>query len=167
MSLDNNDIVIIESTILCVNLIGESTSMLNCCWRSEVKCDYLTTVQQSPAASIPTGIFRKFIITYHCTKYVSGHKRIWAQTCVGTNVSGHKRVWAQTYMGINVSGHKRVWAQTCLGTNVSGLKRVWAQSCGLKYVRHRRVVSVAPTPSNELEFWCLRLNLFLIQGRRQ
>ena len=48
MSLVNNNIVIV-STRLIVNLIGENTSMLNCCWRSEVKCYYLTTVQQSPA----------------------------------------------------------------------------------------------------------------------
>ena len=41
-------IIIIVFTRLCVNLIGENTSMLNC-WRSEVKCDYFTTVQQSPA----------------------------------------------------------------------------------------------------------------------
>ena len=33
-------------------------------------------------------------ITYHGTN-VSGHKRVWAQTCVGTIVCGHKRVWAQ------------------------------------------------------------------------
>ena len=59
--------------------------------------------------------------------------------CQGTKyVSGHKRVWAQTYMflprhdcdytiitcqGTNVSGHKHVWAQSCLGTIV------WAQVC--------------------------------------
>ena len=78
------------------------------------------------------------------TKYVSGYKRVWAQTytflprhdcdhriitCQGTNVSEHKHVWAQSCVGTNVCGHKRVWAQTCLGTNVSGHNRVWAQSC--------------------------------------
>ena len=95
------------------------------------------------------------------TKYVSGHKRVCAQTymflprhdcdqtimtCQGTNVSGHKHVWAQSCLGTNVCGHNRVWAQTCLGTIVSGHNRVWvsghirvgtfvwAQSCGLKYV---------------------------------
>ena len=41
MSLVNNNIIIV-STRLCVNLIGENTSTLNCCWRSQVKCDYLT-----------------------------------------------------------------------------------------------------------------------------
>ena len=88
------------------------------------------------------------------TKYVSGHKRVWAQTymfllrhdcdhkiitcqaqscvwaqtCVGTIVCGHKHmylVWAQTCVGTIMSGHKCVWAQTCLGTNVSGYNRVW------------------------------------------
>ena len=49
MSLDNNNIV---STRLCVNLIGKNTSMLNRCWQIEVKCDYLTTVQQSPVVFV-------------------------------------------------------------------------------------------------------------------
>ena len=67
---------------------------------------------------------------------VPGHKCVWAQTCLGTNVSEyhiimsrHNRFWAQTCLGTKVSGHKRVWAQTCLGTNVSGHKLVWAQTC--------------------------------------
>ena len=47
-----------------------------------------------------------------------GHKRVWAQMCLGTNMCGHKCVWAQ-----NVSGHQCVWAQTCVGPVV------WAQSC--------------------------------------
>ena len=59
-----------------------------------------------------------------------GHKRVWAQTCVGTNVSGHKRVQSQTCVGTGVSGHKRVQAQTSLGTNVCGHKRASAQSFG-------------------------------------
>ena len=46
---DFDNYIIIVSTRLCVNLIGENTSMLNCCWRNEVNCDYLTTVEQSPA----------------------------------------------------------------------------------------------------------------------
>ena len=47
MSLVNNNIIMIVST----RLIGENTSMcmFNCCRRSEVKCDYLTTVKQSQA----------------------------------------------------------------------------------------------------------------------
>ena len=45
MLVDNNNIIIIVST----RLICENTSMFNCCWRSEVKCDYLTTVKQSHA----------------------------------------------------------------------------------------------------------------------
>ena len=45
---------------------------------------------------------------------MSGHKRVWAQTCLGTNVSGHKRVWAQTCQGTNFSGHKRVVSLTFL-----------------------------------------------------
>ena len=45
MSLVNNNIIIIVST----RLIGENTNMFNCCRRSEVKCDYLTTVKQSQA----------------------------------------------------------------------------------------------------------------------
>ena len=83
------------------------------------------------------------------TKYVSGHKRVWAQmymflprhdcdhmiiTCLGTIVSGHNRIWAQSCLGTIVSGNNRVWAQSYLGTIVSGHNRVWAQSCGLKYV---------------------------------
>ena len=87
-----------------------------------------------------------------------GHKCVWAQTCLGTNVSGHKRVWAQARLGTNMCGHKRVWAQTFLDTSASGHKRVWAQSCGLKYMYghkrlgssmygHKRVVSVIEWPS--------------------
>ena len=63
-----------------------------------------------------------------CTN-VSGHNRAWAQSCLGTIVSGHNRVWAQSCLGTVVSGHNRVWAQSCLGTIVSGHNRVWAQSC--------------------------------------
>ena len=43
----------------------------------------------------------------------SGYKRVWAQTCVATNVSAHIRVWAQ--VATNVSAHIRVWAQTYVG----------------------------------------------------
>ena len=78
-----------------------------------------------------------------CT-IMSGHKRVWAQTClgtimyghnrVGTIMSGHKCVWAQTCVGTNVSGHTRVWAQTFVGTNVWGHKCLRAQSCGHNYV---------------------------------
>ena len=57
---------------------------------------------------------------------MSGHKRVWAQTCVGTNVSEHKRVWVQACVGTNVSGHKSVLAQMCVGTNVPGHKLVRA-----------------------------------------
>ena len=39
---------------------------------------------------------------------MTGHKRVWAQTCVGTNVCGHKRVWAQTCLGTIVCEHNRV-----------------------------------------------------------
>ena len=59
---------------------------------------------------------------------MSGHKCVWVQTCVGTNVCGHKRVWAQTCVGTNVCGHKRVWVQTCVGTIVCEHNRVWAQT---------------------------------------
>ena len=60
---------------------------------------------------------------------VSGHNRVWAQSCLGTIVSGHNRVghnrvWAQSCLGTIVSGHNRVWAQSCLGTVVSGHSRV-------------------------------------------
>ena len=44
MFLFNNNIL-----IEFIRLIGENTIMLNCSWRSEVKYEYLTTVQQSPA----------------------------------------------------------------------------------------------------------------------
>ena len=45
--MDNNYTVIVSR--LCVNFIGVNTSILKYCWRSEVKCDCLTTVQLSPA----------------------------------------------------------------------------------------------------------------------
>ena len=120
-------------------------------------------------SSIPTGIFRYFIIACQGIKYesghkrvraqtysflprhdcdhtiitcVSGHKHVWIQTCIGTIMSGQKCVWHQTCMGTNVSGHKRVWVQKCAGSNVSGHKRVWAQSCvGTNMPGHNRVGS--------------------------
>ena len=141
----NNNILIVST-----RLIDENTSMaVNCCWRSEVKYDYLTTVQQSPAV---------FLLEYFFILLL----QVWAQTCLGTTytflprhdcdhtimicqvtkASGYKRFWAQTCVGANVCGHKRVWAQTCLGTNVCVHKRVWAQSCGPKYAYgHKRVVT--------------------------
>ena len=54
---------------------------------------------------------------------VSGHKRVWAQSCLGT-----KRVWVQTCVGTIVCGHNRVWVQACVGTTVSGHNRVWSQT---------------------------------------
>ena len=47
---------------------------------------------------------------------VSGH----SASRVSTNVFGHKRLWAQTCLGTNVCGHSRVATV------------VWAQSCGHK-----------------------------------
>ena len=87
-----------------------------------------------------------------------GTNRVWAQSCLGTNVSGHKRVWAQMCLGTNVHGHRhvsghkrtmysmprtRLWLGTiiaCQGTNVSGHKHVWAQTCvGTNMSGHKRV----------------------------
>ena len=49
---------------------------------------------------------------------VSGHNN----SCWGTNLSGHKRVSAQTCLGTNVCGLSHVvtvvWAQSCMSTNV-------------------------------------------------
>ena len=66
-------------------------------------------------------IMVRIVITYTSTvMYV--HNR------VGTIMNGHKRVWTQTCMGTNVSGHMRVgtivWAKTCLGTCMYGHSRV-------------------------------------------
>ena len=162
MSLVNNNIIMIVST----RLIGEKTSMFNCCWRSEVKCDYLTTVLSNhkqysywnislfyynmsghkrtrfcPDMIMTTRFGYKHVWAQSCVgTNVSGHKRVWAQSCVGTIVSGHKRVWAQSCLGTIMCGHNRVWAQTCLGTIVCGHKRVWAQSClGTNVCGHNRV----------------------------
>ena len=72
---------------------------------------------------------------------MSGHKRVWVQTCLGTNVSGHnhvwariKCVWAQTCPGTNMSKHSHLWAYNCVGTimsehNVYEHKLIWAQMC--------------------------------------
>ena len=43
---------------------------------------------------------------------VSGHKCVWAQSCLGTIESGHNRVWAQSCLGTVV------WVQSCMGANV-------------------------------------------------
>ena len=94
-------------------------------------------------SSIPTGIFRNFIITCQGTKYVPGHNHVWAQTytfvprhiCAQTwlwphdyIMTGHKRVWAQTCLGTNLSGHKHVWEQTCLGKNVWSPAELWRKN---------------------------------------
>ena len=44
----------------------------------EAKCDYLTSVQQSPAVAIPPGIFRYFIIACQPVRVPN--------MCLGTNV---------------------------------------------------------------------------------
>ena len=46
-------------------------------------------------------------------------------SCWDTNVPGHRRVWAQSCLGTNYM---------CVGTIVSGHNRVWAQSCGPNHV---------------------------------
>ena len=110
MSLVNNNIIMIVST----RLIGINTSMcmFNCCWRSEVKCDYLTTVNQSQAVFL----LEYFVIFYY---NMSGHKRTrFCLDMIVTTRFGYKHVWAQTCVGTIV------WAQTCVGTNVSGHNRV-------------------------------------------
>ena len=42
---------------------------------------------------------------------MSGHNRVWAESCLGTVVSGHSRVWAQScgpsHVGPIMYGHKR------------------------------------------------------------
>ena len=64
---------------------------------------------------------------------ISGHKCVWAQTCVGTIVCGHNRVWAQSCLGTNVCGHNRVcsivWAQSCMGPIVVEPSRCDLVSC--------------------------------------
>ena len=106
MSLVNNIIMIVST-----RLIGENTSMcmFNCCWRSEVKCDYLTTVKQSWTSSIPTEIFRYFIITCLDTNvHISAQTWLWPHD-LGTNMCGHNRVGSIMYgpnrvvSGIHVS----------------------------------------------------------------
>ena len=125
----------------------------------EAKCDYLTSVQQSPTVFL----LEYFVILFEHVRApnmclgtnvhvsaqkrlwppdynMSGHKCVWAQTYVGTIVAGHICVWAQTCLVTNVCGHKRVWASMCLGTNVSGHKRVRAQTClGTNVCGHKRV----------------------------
>ena len=84
----------------------------------------------------------------HADTIKSGHKCIWAQTCLLTVMYGHNRVetimfwnnrvWAQTCMSTKIPGHELSWAQTCvdtcLGTNMPEHKRVWAQSCGHNHI---------------------------------
>ena len=142
----------LEKTQACSTVVGEAK------WN----VIFLTTVQHSPSVAYSYWNISLFYysMSWHqicvwaqtCldTKYVSGHRRVWAQTytflprhdcdhtiitCQGTNVSRHKHVWAQTCLGTNVSAHKCVWAQTWVGTNVSGHNRVGSSMYG-----HKRVV---------------------------
>ena len=66
MSLVNNNVVIVSTRLICVKLIN-----------------YVSIYTFLP-------------------RHVCDHTII---TCQGTNVFGHKRVWAQACLGINVSGH--------------------------------------------------------------
>ena len=112
--LDNNNIIIV-STRLYVNLIGENTSkhaQLLLAKRSEMwSFNYFSAI----TGSNPTGIFRNFIKTSQGTKIC-----VWAQTSVGKKVFGPKRVWAQTGLGTIVC------AQACMGTNVWSLLHVYS-----------------------------------------
>ena len=123
----------------------------------EAKCNYLTSVQQSPAVLL----LKYFVILLYHASLLGFQICVWAQTymflprhdcdhtiitCQGANVSGHKHVWAKSCLGTNVCGHNCVWAQTCvdkilcLGTNMSGHNRVWAHSClGTIVSGHNRV----------------------------
>ena len=68
-------------------------------------------------------VFAQTWICSHNNYYnMSGHRFVWAQTCLGTIVCGHKPVCE----------HKRVWAQTCVAQSCVGTI-VWAKSFGLKY----------------------------------
>ena len=90
---------------------------------------------------------------------VCGHNRVWAQSCAGTIVCGHKRVWAQWCVGTIVCEHKRVWSQTCVGTNVCGHKRVWAQSCvGTIVSGHKRVWAQSCMGTNVVEPYSIYSN---------
>ena len=121
MSLDNNNIIIV-STRLCVNLIGENTSMLNsCCAQTWLwPHDYNMSGKKCVLA------------------------QVWAQTCVGTNVCGacgHERVSAQTFLGTIM------WAQACMGTNVwspIGIEQFHCISFSVA-TEEKKLKSVGPT----------------------
>ena len=58
-------------------------------------------------------IMARVIIIMYVGIAMYGHKRVRAQTCLGTyvpctNVPVHKRSWAQMFLGTNVSGHKHI-----------------------------------------------------------
>ena len=106
---------------------GQSQASSRSCWP-------ITILLSKLIENILTWSYENFKVNQSCTctdrrqkclkrHNTSGHKCVWAQTCVGTIVCGHNRVWAQPCLGTIVCGHNRVSAQTCLGTIV------WAQSC--------------------------------------
>ena len=69
----NNIIIVSTRLIMCQLDLWKQKHMLNCCWRSE--CDYLTSVQQSPAEFLLEYFVVLLAIACQGTKYVSGHKR--------------------------------------------------------------------------------------------
>ena len=80
---------------------------------------------------------------------MSGHKRVWAQTCVGTDVRGHKHVWAQTCVGTDVRGHKRV---KCHKHICYALREfTWIRWCYWLSYEQKRFDKV------ESQFWCFSL----------
>ena len=107
--------IITMSTWLCVNLNGENTSILNYCWRNEVKCDCFNCFS-AITSSIPFEIFRDFIFPI---KNIAA--LVWLWFMVRVNII------------MNMDIYNRVLAQSCMGTMiVCEYNHVWAQSCGLQ-----------------------------------
>ena len=69
---------------------------------------------------------------------MSGHKRVWAQTCLGTVMYGLNRVGTVMYDCVHHVMYGHVWAQICLGTIMYGYKHVWANRVGSIMYGHKR-----------------------------
>ena len=107
MSLDDNNIIIVSTRLWLCQLDW---------WKHRAQTCLGTYVHVRSCLDT-------FVSIHDCdhTIIMSGHKKI----------SGHKRVWPQTCVSTNVSGHKRVRAQSCLGTNV------WSPSVAPIWVSRR------------------------------
>ena len=75
MSLVNNNIIIVSAILIMCQLVWGKHTHVQLLLAREISEMWVFNYCSAIASSIPTGIFRYFIIACQGSKYVSGHKR--------------------------------------------------------------------------------------------